>query len=79
MRKDLIIHFCVWALLMIVLFKVPFGFGIAMGLGIIKEYGAFDWVYGLAGKEHKESKDVDDIAADFCGMIVGFIVGNLIY
>jgi hypothetical protein len=49
MRKDLIIHFCVWALLMIVLFKVPFGFGIAMGLGIIKEYGAFDWVYGLAG------------------------------
>lgn len=79
MCRDLTVHFFIWAVLMIALFKVPFGFGIAMGLGIIKEYGAFDWLYRLAGQDHKESKDVDDIAADFCGIVVGFIVGMFIY
>lgn len=79
MRRDLLLHFIVWTFLMLILFKVPCGFGIAMGLGIIKEYGAFDWLYRLARQDHKESKDVDDIAADFCGIVVGFVIGTIVY
>lgn len=79
MRKDLLCHFLIFLVLGIVFFKCPWGFEIGMFLGIIKEYGAFNWMYKLAGKEHKESKDVDDITADFLGLVLGFILGNLIF
>jgi hypothetical protein len=87
MRRDLILHFIIWLIGVlicnIILHKVyPDGlnytFRILMLLGILKEYGIFNIVYKIIGKDCKESKDVDDVFADYIGLIVGQIIFSFI-
>lgn len=73
MRKDLIFHFLACFVLMCIFYFVPFGFWIVMLIGIVKEYGVFNWFFELFGKIG-ETKDVDDVAADFLGASFGYLI-----
>jgi glycopeptide antibiotics resistance protein len=79
-RQDLILHFLINIIVMILLYKIPFSFGIVIGIGIIKEYGYCDWIYRIFQKDHKdEVKDVDDIAANFLGASIGYLISLCLY
>jgi len=64
---------------MIALYKIPYSFGFIMGCGIVKEYGGFNFLYKWLKKPHKESKDADDLTADFLGASLGYFIGHIVY
>lgn len=80
MRKDLIEHLGLFCFLQFILYPMAYSFPLLIGLGIAKEYGAFEFVYRILGDHtHKESKDVDDICADYLGCCLGWLMGGLIW
>lgn len=79
-RKDLALHFLVNLILMIALYKISFSFGIIMSLGFIKEYRATIPLLKFANKFLKsETKDTDDLLANYCGLVSGYLIGIAIY